>query len=62
MDKETNLQYERFDRTMRTLIKVPHDVLKAKLDAERRAKAKKRKAKKPSVSRDSGGASRDSDG
>ncbi len=60
MKKST--EFEKFDSAMRTLIKVPHDVLKAKLDAEKRAKAKKRKAKKPSVSRDSGGAFRDSEG
>ena len=58
---EKNNEYERFDRTMRVLIKVPHDALKAKLDAEKRVKTKKRKAKKPSVSRDSGGVSRDSE-
>ena len=35
-------EFERFDRTMRKLIAVPHSELKAKLDAE---KAAKRKAK-----------------
>ena len=43
-------EYQRFDRTMRTLIKVPHDALKAKLDAEKSTKTKKRKARKPSAS------------
>jgi hypothetical protein len=43
-------EYRNFDRIMRELIKVPHDAIKAKLDAEKRAKArKKRKAKKPSA-------------
>lgn len=50
-----NKEFENFDRTMRELIKVPHSEIKAKLDAEKRAK-QKRKAKKPSASgRASGG-------
>ncbi len=44
-----NEQFEQFDRTMRELIKVPHDQVKAALDAEKEAKEKKRKAK-PSAS------------
>jgi hypothetical protein len=48
MTKET--EYQRFDRTMRTLISVPHSEIQAKLDAERIAKTEKRKAKKPSAS------------
>ncbi len=47
--------YDNFDRTMRKLMAVSHRELKAKLDAEKRAKARKRKAKKPSASRASGG-------
>jgi hypothetical protein len=38
-------EFEKFDRAMRKLITVPHDAVKAKLDAEKRAKAKKRKSK-----------------
>jgi hypothetical protein len=40
-------EYKNFDRTMQALIKVPHSEIKAKLNAEK--KAKKRKAKKPSA-------------
>ncbi len=42
-------EFENFDRTMRDLISVPHDEIKAALDAEKAAKKKnkKRKAKKP---------------
>ncbi len=43
-------QFKRFDKAMRELLKVPHSELKAKLDAEKAAK--KRKARKPSVSRE----------
>lgn len=42
-------EFEKFDSTMRKLISVPHSEIKAKLDAEKRAK-EKRKAKKPSAS------------
>jgi hypothetical protein len=37
-------EFENFDRTMRELIKVPHDEIKAKLEAER---SSKRKSKTP---------------
>lgn len=52
MTTKNNREFENFDRTMRDLIKVPHDELKAALDAEKRDKEqkKKRKAKKPSAS------------
>jgi hypothetical protein len=44
-------EFDKFDRTMRDLMSVPHDEIKAALDAEKVAKKKKkRKAKKPSVS------------
>ncbi len=43
-------EFDRFDATMQRLIRVPHDKLKAELDAEKRAKGKKRKAKKTSAS------------
>jgi len=52
-------EYEKFDNAMTELLKVPHSEIKAKLDAEKAAKTKKkRKAKKPSAS---GRASRDED-
>jgi hypothetical protein len=47
-----NDEFENFDRTMRQLIKVPHSVIKAKLDAEKKAKG--RKPKKASGLRASG--------
>ena len=51
MTKPTQ-EFENFDRTMRDLMSVPHDEIKAALDAEKAAKRrkKKRKAKKPSAS------------
>jgi len=49
-----NSEYANFDRTMRKLIKIPHSVIKAKLDAEKRAKEKKRKIR-TSVSRRASG-------
>jgi hypothetical protein len=46
-----NEEFENFDRTMRDLMSVPHDEIKAALDAEKAEKQKKkRKAKKPSAS------------
>ena len=47
MKKRTSTEYDNFDRTMRDLVKIPHSEIKAKLDAEK--KAKKRKAKKISA-------------
>jgi len=38
-----NSEFENFDRTMRDLMKVPHSEIKAKLDAEKRAKKKRPK-------------------
>lgn len=43
-------EYEKFDQTMRKLISVPHTELKAKLDAEKREKQKRKAKKKPSAS------------
>jgi hypothetical protein len=52
--KTQSREFENFDSTMRQLMKVPHSEIKARLDAEKRAK-QKRKAKKPSASdRDNG--------
>lgn len=39
-------EFDKFDRTMRDLVKVPHSEVKTKLDAEKAAKGKKRKPKK----------------
>jgi hypothetical protein len=52
-----NSEFDNFDRTMRDLMSVPHDEIKAALDAEKVDKQKKkRKAKKPSASdRENGG-------
>jgi len=48
-----NSEFENFDQTMRRLIKVPHEKIKAKLDAEKAAK--KRKTKRTSASRRASG-------
>jgi len=48
-NKET--EFDKFDRTMRNLMKVPHKEIKAELEAEKAAKKQKQKAKKkPSAS------------
>ena len=47
-------EYVKFDRTMRKLVSIPHSAVKAKLDAERRAK-KKRKPRVSASGRASGG-------
>jgi hypothetical protein len=39
-----NEEFEKFDATMRKLIKVPHSKIKAKLDAEKAEKKRKPKA------------------
>lgn len=41
-------EFDNFDATMKRLVAVPHDKIKAKLDAEKAAK--KRKPKKASAS------------
>jgi len=48
---DTNTEYENFDRTMREIMKVPHSEIKAKLDAEKLEK-KRKKTKKSSASRE----------
>lgn len=45
-------EFDRFDATMKKLLSVSHAEIKAKLEADK--KAKKRKAKRASASRDSG--------
>jgi hypothetical protein len=48
--RKESSEFENFDRTMRDLMSVPHDEIKAALDAEKAEKhKKKRKAKKPSA-------------
>jgi len=40
-----NREFYKFNRTMQELIKVPHSEIKAKLDAEKKAKKRKKPAK-----------------
>lgn len=42
-EMKTNKEFENFNRTMDKLLKVSHTELKAKLDAEKRAKGRKPK-------------------
>jgi hypothetical protein len=46
MKRDTGKQdeYSKFTHFMRQLVAVPHSEIKAKLDAEKRAKVRKRKA------------------
>ena len=48
MAKQTESEFENFDRTMRKLMQVPHSEIKAKLDAEKAEKKHKSKPKKGS--------------
>lgn len=48
-------EYERFDNMMQRLIRVPHAEIKAKLDAEKRAKARKKRKPNTSASGRAGG-------
>jgi hypothetical protein len=52
-DPKTNAPspFENFTRAMDYLVTVPRSTLKARLDAEKRSKARKRKSKKTSASR-----------
>ena len=43
-------EYEKFDETMRQLLKTPHREIKAKLDEEKKAR-KRKKSRKSSASR-----------
>jgi hypothetical protein len=47
---KNNPEYQNFEDLMIRLLRVPHSDIKAKMDAEKRTKAKKRKPKKPSAS------------
>ncbi len=51
MTKSKSSEFQAFDDLMGKLLKVPHSELKAKLDAEKRAKERKRRLKSSSVSR-----------
>ena len=46
--EKRNNEFSKFDHTMRELLKVPHSEIKAKLDEEKAAKAKKHRARKRS--------------
>lgn len=45
-----NEEYEKFDRTMRKLIAVPHSEIKAKMEAEKARKERLKRRAKPSAS------------
>jgi hypothetical protein len=49
-------EYARFSDALRKVLSVPHSELKAKLDAEKRQRARKKRAKLSSVSRATAGA------
>lgn len=49
-----NTEYEAFENFAREVMRVPRSEIKAKLDAEKQAK-KRKKAKKSSASREAGG-------
>jgi hypothetical protein len=53
MKKTNSSEYDNFDHTMRELLKVSHSEVKAKLDAEKRAK-KRKKSRTSSASRVAG--------
>jgi len=57
MTSKVNPEYDNFNSLLGRLLKVPHSEIKAKLDAERRAKTRRkaRKTKRASADRDSGG-------
>lgn len=42
-------EFERFDETMSALLKIPHSEIKAKLDAEKAKKQKKKRKPKTSA-------------
>ena len=48
--KKASSEFEKFDRAMRELIKVPHSEIKRRMDAEKRAKARKKRAKQQPAS------------
>jgi hypothetical protein len=52
--KNTEGDFDRFTGFMKRLVAVPHSEIKAKLDAEKKAKKRKKRTPKVSASRDSG--------
>ncbi|HWZ46257.1 MAG TPA: hypothetical protein VNW97_22485 [Candidatus Saccharimonadales bacterium] len=47
-DSSTSPEYQRFEDLLKTVLAVPHSEIKRKLDAEKKAKAqRKKRAKKP---------------
>jgi len=50
MKKEN--EFDNFDRTMRDLMSVPHDEIKAALDAEKTEKQKKKRKTKTRLSKE----------
>jgi hypothetical protein len=48
---KTESEFDRFENLVKQIIKVPHSEIKAKLDAEKREK-KRKKPRKSSVSRE----------
>jgi hypothetical protein len=51
MKKRDSVEYQNFENTMRTLMKVPHSEIKAKLEEEKAAK-KRKKTKQSSAFRE----------
>ncbi len=49
--KRSSDEYDNFERTMRKLLAVPHGAIKAKLDAEKKAKRRKRASRAAGASR-----------
>lgn len=49
--KKTDSEYDAFHTLMSQLVKVPHSEIKAKLDAEKAAKKRKKTRKSSSASR-----------
>jgi hypothetical protein len=50
-DPKTSPEFERFEGFMKRLVAVPHSEIKAKLDAEKRSKQRKKRAKTSPASR-----------
>jgi hypothetical protein len=47
--KKSNPEFERFDKMMGALLSVPHEKVKAELDAEKKEKKQKKKSKQKSL-------------
>jgi hypothetical protein len=48
--KQSNNEFDKFDQTMKALMSVPHEEIKAALEAEKAAKKKRKIKKKSSAS------------